>query len=123
MRIKKIVVKVLPYLLLFLLFTKVGQAIRLTPGVEFSEKVLRMQAGFTAGVLQLDAECSAERSAVWRDRSRRGLARGICERQERTQNIEKVKNTAARAGGRRKTSVPLSIGRFPKTLSSRRLSA
>lgn len=31
MRIRKIIVKVLPYLLLFLLFTKVGQAIRLTP--------------------------------------------------------------------------------------------
>ncbi len=48
MRMRKIVIKVLPYLLLFLLFTKVGQAIRLTPGVEFGEKVLRLPAGFAA---------------------------------------------------------------------------
>jgi len=48
MRLKKIIVKVLPYLLLFLLFSKIGQAIRLAPGADFSEKALRMQAGFTA---------------------------------------------------------------------------
>ena len=44
MRIRKIVVKTLPYLLLFLFFSKVGQAVRLTPGVEFSEKVLNLPA-------------------------------------------------------------------------------
>lgn len=48
MRIRKVIVKVLPYLLLFLLFSKVGQAIRLTSGVDFSEKVLWLPAGFTA---------------------------------------------------------------------------
>ena len=48
MKIKKIAVKTLPYLLLLLLFTKVGLAIRLTPGADFSEKVLRLPAGFAA---------------------------------------------------------------------------
>lgn len=46
--IKKYVIPNIPYAFLALLFTKLGQAYRLTPGVTFSDKALRIMEGFSA---------------------------------------------------------------------------
>lgn len=44
---KKIVIRLLPYLLLFLICTKLGQGFRLSPGMNVSEKVLGLSEGFS----------------------------------------------------------------------------
>ena len=46
--IKKYVIPNIPYAFLALLFTKLGQAYRLTPGITFSDKALRIMEGFSA---------------------------------------------------------------------------
>ena len=46
--IKKYVIPNIPYVFLALLFTKLGQAYRLTPGITFSDKALRIMEGFSA---------------------------------------------------------------------------
>ena len=38
----------IPYVILALLFTKLGQSYRLTPGIQFSDKVLHIMEGFSA---------------------------------------------------------------------------
>ena len=48
--LKKWIVPNLPYLLFVYLFDKAGQALRLTPGVDASEKLLRLSEGFTAAL-------------------------------------------------------------------------
>jgi type IV secretion system protein VirD4 len=45
---KRIIIRALPYVLLFLFCTKVGQGFRLAPGADTSEKVLGLPAGFAA---------------------------------------------------------------------------
>ena len=45
--IKKHLIATLPYVLFGLLFTKFGQAARLAPGLNFSEKVLHILEGFS----------------------------------------------------------------------------
>ncbi len=46
--IKKYVIPNIPYVVLALLFTKLGQAYRLTPGITFSDKALHVMEGFSA---------------------------------------------------------------------------
>ncbi len=46
--IKKHVVRIIPYFFVFLFCTKVGQAFRITPGTDMSEKVLGLSLGFSA---------------------------------------------------------------------------
>lgn len=46
--IKKYVMPNIPYVVLALLFTKIGQTYRLTPGITFSDKALRIMEGFSA---------------------------------------------------------------------------
>ena len=48
--LKKWIIPNLPYLLFVYLFDKAGQALRLTPGVDASEKLLRLSEGFTAAL-------------------------------------------------------------------------
>ena len=45
--IKKLLILNAPYLLFVYLFDKVGQAVRLAPGLDASEKFLRLSQGFT----------------------------------------------------------------------------
>ena len=45
--IKKLLIATLPYVLFGLLFTKFGQAARLAPGLNFSEKALHILEGFS----------------------------------------------------------------------------
>lgn len=45
-KIKKLLIPNIPYVFLALLFTKLGQAYRLTPGATFSDKALRIMEGF-----------------------------------------------------------------------------
>ena len=45
---KKLLILNLPYVLFVYLFDKVGQAVRLTPGADMSEKVLNIAQGFSA---------------------------------------------------------------------------
>ena len=47
-KIKKLLIPNIPYVFLALLFTKLGQAYRLTPGISFSDKALRIMEGFAA---------------------------------------------------------------------------
>ncbi|MBR2732449.1 MAG: type IV secretory system conjugative DNA transfer family protein [Clostridia bacterium] len=47
-KIKKLLIPNIPYVFLALLFTKLGQAYRLTPGATFSDKALRIMEGFAA---------------------------------------------------------------------------
>ena len=46
--LKKLLILNLPYVLFVYLFDKVGQAVRLTPGADMSEKVLNIAQGFVA---------------------------------------------------------------------------
>lgn len=46
--IKKLLILNAPYLLFVYLFDKIGQAVRLSPGLDMSEKVLHLGEGFTA---------------------------------------------------------------------------
>ena len=46
--LKKLLILNLPYLFFVFLFDKVGQAVRLTPGADISEKVLQIGQGFSA---------------------------------------------------------------------------
>ena len=46
--IKKLLILNAPYLLFIYLFDKIGQAVRLSPGLDMSEKVLHLGDGFTA---------------------------------------------------------------------------
>ena len=46
--IKKLLILNAPYLLFVYLFDKIGQAVRLSPGLDMSEKVLHLGDGFTA---------------------------------------------------------------------------
>ncbi len=46
--IKKLLILNAPYLLFVYLFDKIGQAVRLSPGLDMSEKVLHLGNGFTA---------------------------------------------------------------------------
>lgn len=46
--IRKYLLPNLPYVFLALVFTKLGQAYRLTPGFAFSDKALRIMEGFSA---------------------------------------------------------------------------
>ena len=46
--LKKWIIPNLPYLLFVYLFDKVAQAIRLTPGLDASQKLLHLGEGFTA---------------------------------------------------------------------------
>ena len=46
--LKKLLILNLPYVLFVYLFDKVGQAVRLTPGADLSEKVLHITQGFSA---------------------------------------------------------------------------
>ena len=46
--LKKLLILNLPYLFFVFLFGKVGQAVRLTPGADMSEKVLHIGQGFSA---------------------------------------------------------------------------
>ena len=46
--LKKLLILNLPYVLFVYLFDKVGQAVRLTPGADMSEKVLNIAQGFAA---------------------------------------------------------------------------
>lgn len=45
--LKKQVILHLPYLLFFLVFAKLGQAVRLAPGADASQKLLGLSEGFT----------------------------------------------------------------------------
>lgn len=45
--IKKLLIRNAPYLLFVYLFDKIGQAVRLSPGLDMSEKVLHLGDGFT----------------------------------------------------------------------------
>ena len=47
-KIKKLLIPNIPYVFFALLFTKLGQAYRLTPGATFSDKALRIMEGFAA---------------------------------------------------------------------------
>jgi type IV secretion system protein VirD4 len=51
--IKKHVVRIIPYFFIFLFCTKVGQAFRITPGTDMSEKVLGLSVGFSAAFSNL----------------------------------------------------------------------
>ncbi len=46
--IKKLLILNLPYLLFVYLFDKVGAAVRLSPGMDASQKILHLGEGFTA---------------------------------------------------------------------------
>lgn len=46
--IKKLLLLNAPYLIFVYLFDKVGQAVRLSPGLDMSEKLLHLGNGFTA---------------------------------------------------------------------------
>ena len=46
--LKKLLILNLPYVIFVYLFDKVGQAVRLTPGADMSEKVLNIAQGFSA---------------------------------------------------------------------------
>ena len=46
--LKKLLIFNLPYVIFVYLFDKVGQAVRLTPGADMSEKVLNIAQGFSA---------------------------------------------------------------------------
>ena len=46
--VKKLILPNIPYAFIALLATKVGQAARLAPGVDFSEKALHIMDGFAA---------------------------------------------------------------------------
>ena len=46
--LKKLILPNLPYLLFMYLFDKVGQAARLAPGADFSQKALHIMEGFAA---------------------------------------------------------------------------
>ena len=46
--IKKFLLPNIPYVFIALFATKLGQAARLAPGVDFSEKALHIMEGFTA---------------------------------------------------------------------------
>ena len=45
--VKKLLILNLPYLLFVWLFDKAAQAVRLSPGMDFSEKLLNLGAGFS----------------------------------------------------------------------------
>ena len=45
--LKKQVILHLPYLLFLLVFAKLGQAVRLAPGADASQKLLGLREGFT----------------------------------------------------------------------------
>ena len=47
-KLKKVLLPNLPYLLFVWLFDKLCQAVRLAPGLDASEKLLRIAQGFTA---------------------------------------------------------------------------
>ena len=51
--IKKLLILNAPYLLFVYLFDKVGQAVRLAPGLDASEKLLRIAQGFTEAFASL----------------------------------------------------------------------
>ena len=51
--LKKLVLPNLPYLFVALFATKLGEAIRMTPGADFSAKVLHIKDGFTAAFQSL----------------------------------------------------------------------
>lgn len=51
--LKKLVLPNLPYLFVALFATKLGEAIRMTPGTDFSAKVLHIKDGFTAAFQSL----------------------------------------------------------------------
>ena len=46
--IKKLLILNAPYLIFVYLFDKVGQALRLSPGLDMSEKLLQLGTGFAA---------------------------------------------------------------------------
>ena len=89
--LKKQVILHLPYLLFFLVFAKLGQAVRLAPGADAAQKLLGLSEGFTyafqsmwpgAGIDWLIGLC------VWRSISK-----------ERTpKSTAKMWNTALPAG-------------------------
>ena len=45
---KKLILPNIPYVFFVYLFDKVGQAVRLSPGLDMSEKLLHLGDGFTA---------------------------------------------------------------------------
>lgn len=51
--VKKLVLPNLPYLFIALLATKLGEAWRLTPGADFSARVLHLMDGFAAAFQSL----------------------------------------------------------------------
>ena len=53
--IKKLLILNLPYLLFVYLFDKVGAAVRLSPGMDASQKILHLGEGFTTRGTVLNA--------------------------------------------------------------------
>ena len=50
MNYKKLIIPNIPYVFFVYLFDKVGQAVRLAPGADISEKILNITQGFSARI-------------------------------------------------------------------------
>ena len=59
--IKKLLILNAPYLLFVYLFDKVGQAVRLSPGADLSDKLVSIGSGFSAAF----SNAAAEFSSLW----------------------------------------------------------
>jgi type IV secretion system protein VirD4 len=112
---KKIILPNLPYVFIALYGTKIGQAVRLAPGNDFSAKALNIMEGFSAAfqstlpsfhpVDLLVGICIAAVYAPCR----------LCKEQKRQKIPKRIWSTALPAGARRRTSSPMKT-RCSKTM-------
>ena len=71
MNYKKLIIPNIPYVFFVYLFDKVGQAVRLAPGADISEKILNITQGFFRSVFQMPCRaftrwiCLSALSARW----------------------------------------------------------
>lgn len=57
MNYKKLIIPNIPYVFFVYLFDKVGQAVRLAPGADISEKILNITQGFSEAFSNTTANC------------------------------------------------------------------
>ena len=57
--LKKQVILHLPYVLFLLVFAKLGEAVRLAPGADASQKLLGLSEGFALSLIHISAQAPA----------------------------------------------------------------
>ena len=105
-KLKKVLLPNLPYLLFVWLFDKLCQAVRLSPGADASEKLLRIAQGFTEAFASLWLSLHPLDLLLGVARGGTRPAGGVLEERKTRRNIAVAWSTAARDGVGRKISRP-----------------